>query len=165
MPPGKADPKVPPKGPKEKEAEAKKGKQPAVLEEPSSAGGEGMMGGGEGVTGGGEGVMGVMGGGEGVMGGGGCVMGGGEGAMGGGEGVNERCSCRRFGSEGRVGGCRVAEVLGESKCGYWLVAGRTGHCFTWVMRGSRGGGPMWTRIVIGGPGELWLLGIKKLGGG
>ena len=50
VPPGKADPKVPPKGPKEKkEAEAKKGKQLAVLEEPSSAGGEGVMGGGESV--------------------------------------------------------------------------------------------------------------------
>ena len=82
MPPGKADPKVPPKGPKEKEAEAKKGKQPAVLEEPSSAGGEGVMGGGEGVMGGGEGVK---GGGKGVMGGGEGVMGGGEGVMEGGE--------------------------------------------------------------------------------
>ena len=80
VPPGKANPKVPPKGPKEKkEAEAKKGKQPAVLEEPSSAGGESVipvMGGGEGVMGGGEGET---GGGEGVMGGGEVVMGGGEG--------------------------------------------------------------------------------------
>ena len=75
MPPGKADPKVPPKGPKE-EVEAKKGKQPVVLEEPSSAGGEGVMGGGEGVM---EGREGVMVGGEGVMGGGEGVMGGGEG--------------------------------------------------------------------------------------
>ena len=33
-------------------------------------------------------------------------------------GVKEGCSCRGIGSEGRVGGCRVAEVLGESKCGH-----------------------------------------------
>ena len=42
-------------------------------------------------------------------------------------GVNKRCSCRGFGSEGRVGGCRVAEVLGESKCGCCLLVSGGGE--------------------------------------
>ena len=102
MPPGKADPKVPPKGPKEKkEAEANKGKQPTVLEEPSSAGGEGVVGGGECVMGGGEGVSWV---GEGVMGGGVGVSWVGEGVMGGGEGVSWVGEGVMGGWEGVVGG-------------------------------------------------------------
>ena len=98
MPPGKADPKVPPKGPKEKEAEANKGKQPTVLEEPSSAGGEGVVGGGKGVVGGGECVM---GGGEGVSWVGEGVMGGGEGVVGGRDGMWGGCVW--------VGSCQFSE--------------------------------------------------------